>query len=473
MRVGLEKSMTKILSALLAMVLVVLLLPANIASADTKYPYKIKINKGTNVVTIYTSDGDPYTAFTCSVGWATPTGTYKTKEKYTWHELMGPSYGQYCTRITEGILFHSVWYYTPDKDNQSYSNYNKLGELASHGCCRLTVAAAKWIYDNCPTGTEVKIFNGDSKDDPLGKPKTISVSGYSGWDPTDPDPKNPYKTGSKKPVITVKSTAVQLGKGLTKKNLKVVDSNGFDITGWKGIKIMGFNPKKLGAYQTEISLVDSCGRMATKKVTYIVTDKKKYTIDIKNTSLRKKYNSSLDLMSGVKCYNTNGEKVNEKVKVYIKKPSKNEYTYIGKPSSKYVFDELGTYKIKYTATNSNNGLIREKIRTVEVYDGSAPKLDSSSDWQDIVISDGAIGVSWDDLMSDVTAKTTATELDITKNTVVYVQKGFEDVAKLKSGKSKKIPAGSYTVYYEIENEFEFDGKTRKLIIADAQANTEA
>jgi peptidoglycan hydrolase-like protein with peptidoglycan-binding domain len=37
------------------------------------------------------------------------------------------------------------------------SSYNKLGQRASHGCVRLTVADAKWIYDNVPAGVVVSI----------------------------------------------------------------------------------------------------------------------------------------------------------------------------------------------------------------------------------------------------------------------------------------------------------------------------
>ena len=159
-------------AGLLALLLAVscLLTPVQSAQAATTGAgnYYLKVNKGTNVVTVYKKDGTPYTAFTCSVGYATPTGTYYTPAKYRWWTLDGPSYGQYCTRITRGFLFHSVWYYQQKENAQSYRQYNKLGTTASHGCVRLTVAASKWIYDNCPLGTKVIIFNGSSKDDPLG-----------------------------------------------------------------------------------------------------------------------------------------------------------------------------------------------------------------------------------------------------------------------------------------------------------------
>ena len=105
---------------------------------------------------------------------------------------MGPSYGQYCTRIYGSFLFHSVWYYQPKKNTQSYAQFNRLGTMASHGCIRLTAADSKWIYDNCPSGTKVVIYN-SPKAGPLGKPKAQKLSGHMGWDPTDPDEENPWQ----------------------------------------------------------------------------------------------------------------------------------------------------------------------------------------------------------------------------------------------------------------------------------------
>ena len=70
------------------------------------------------------------------------------------------------------------------------------GETVSDGCVRLCVADAKWIYDNCPIGTTVKVYDGDL---PSGvtKPSAQKIPANSpnkGWDPTDPDPKNPWNS---------------------------------------------------------------------------------------------------------------------------------------------------------------------------------------------------------------------------------------------------------------------------------------
>ena len=156
--------------------------------------YYIKVNRTACTVTVYAKDGNngyiiPVKRFACSVGLPstpTPTGTFYTSNKYRWHTLMGPSYGQYCTRIVGGVLFHSVAGYNMTSYNLKASDYNKLGSPASHGCVRLCVRDAKWIYDNCSSGTMVTIY--DSSDPgPLGKPATIKIPASQNWDPTDPN----------------------------------------------------------------------------------------------------------------------------------------------------------------------------------------------------------------------------------------------------------------------------------------------
>ncbi|MCR5146668.1 MAG: L,D-transpeptidase [Clostridia bacterium] len=164
------------------------------------YPYWIKVNYVANTVTIYKKDvnGDftiPVKAMICSTGSSTPrSGIYKTKAKYAWKALIG-SAGKYCTRITGQILFHSVPYLNGDKNKFEYWEYDRLGETRSLGCVRLTVADALWIYNNCPLGTSVE-FYGSSNPGPLGKPSAPKISGYgwplNNWDPTDPDPENPW-----------------------------------------------------------------------------------------------------------------------------------------------------------------------------------------------------------------------------------------------------------------------------------------
>ena len=171
--------------------------------------YRLEVNCQQNVVNVYEKDSNgEYTncvkVMLCSVGYATPkSGTYSLKKYggWEWKGLQGDVYGQYATQITGNILFHSVPY-TEKYNNSSleYWEYDKLGTAASLGCIRLTVKNAKWIYDNCASGTKVYFYS-DSNPGPLGKPSERKISGDSevnGWDPTDPDSDNPWKDYDKK-----------------------------------------------------------------------------------------------------------------------------------------------------------------------------------------------------------------------------------------------------------------------------------
>lgn len=154
--------------------------------------YEIIINKKTNVVTVYAKDGKngyiiPVRAFICSTGVSTPLGTFHTQSRYRWHELMGPCWGQWCSGIYEGYLFHSVYYNDVNNNNAlSVNAYNKLGTTCSHGCVRLTAGDAKWIYDHCSVGTKVTIIN-ESGRDPFPKPTAYKLPSWHTWDPTDPN----------------------------------------------------------------------------------------------------------------------------------------------------------------------------------------------------------------------------------------------------------------------------------------------
>lgn len=167
--------------------------------ADTTY--FIRVNRSANCVTIYSKDENgeytiPVKAMVCSVGLndATPLGVGVISDKYEWRLLFGDVYGQYAVRFDGHIMFHSVPYTTTSKDALKDGEYNLLGQPASQGCIRLSVIDAKWIYDNCSAGTKVEVY--DSADPgPLGKPEAIYIDPYNffkGWDPTDPDPSNPW-----------------------------------------------------------------------------------------------------------------------------------------------------------------------------------------------------------------------------------------------------------------------------------------
>ena len=159
--------------------------------------YKLTVNRVKCQVTVYAANETgnyciPVKTFTCSVGKAaTPThvGTYQTVRKSNPVELMGPSWGKYGTQINAyGDWFHSVACSNPDPTySLAAGNYNMLGQPASHGCVRLCVRDAKWIYDNCGLYTTVVVS--DTEYTPFDKVPTIKIPAGQNWDPTDTDAK--------------------------------------------------------------------------------------------------------------------------------------------------------------------------------------------------------------------------------------------------------------------------------------------
>ena len=126
-------------------------------------PYLLAVNNAGGVVTVYAVDSAtkkyavPFMAMVCSGGMDTPTGYFSTPVDYSWRLLMGPSYGQYATRIYDSYLFHSVPYYSQHKDDVEYDEFNLLGTRASLGCIRLAVVdvttTARWARRSSSTTT--------------------------------------------------------------------------------------------------------------------------------------------------------------------------------------------------------------------------------------------------------------------------------------------------------------------------------
>lgn len=242
-----------------------------------KLPYLIKVNRACNTITVYGKDEngkytEPVKAMVCSVGRdaRTVTGTFQTKEKYRWKELMNNVWGQYATRIVGGILFHSVYYYQNENPaSLATKEFNKLGTAASHGCIRLMVADAKWIYDNCSSGTTVVIYDDKKDPGPLGKPESIKIPTTVRWDPTDPSDLNPYK--DKMPKISgAKDIEIALGEKVDLLNgVKAKSSLGMDIT--SGLVVDGDVDTTIpGDYQITYYVKDALGKEISKMITVTV-----------------------------------------------------------------------------------------------------------------------------------------------------------------------------------------------------------
>ena len=129
------------------------------------FPYKVVVDVSKQRVYVGEWNGETFSKLVktmkCSTGKVdtpTPTGTYQGEGKAAgeWYYFKDFNcYAKWGWRIVGGILFHSVTYTSQKKPVRSA--IVNLGHRASHGCVRLAVEDAKWIYDNCPQGTTVVI----------------------------------------------------------------------------------------------------------------------------------------------------------------------------------------------------------------------------------------------------------------------------------------------------------------------------
>ena len=131
-------------------------------------PYMIRVSIDEQRVYVYSYDkNEDYTVlehtFVCTTGaddTPTPTGTFEfTGKGERWHHFLEfGSWAQYAFHIDGGIMFHSVLYdKKEDETSIQYSTLKYLGYKGSHGCVRLSVEDAKWIWENCPSRTTVII----------------------------------------------------------------------------------------------------------------------------------------------------------------------------------------------------------------------------------------------------------------------------------------------------------------------------
>lgn len=207
-----------------------------------KLPYKIKVNRAENFVTVYTFDNNgkytvPFKTFWCSTGKDpedTPLGAFHIYERYDWRIMVDGTYAQYAIRIYGPIMLHSVPYISDSHDSLEYWEYNKLGKPASLGCVRLRAKDIKWLYDNCKDGTTVVIYSKKNQKPPIPlRPlKRIKKNDkYKDWDPSDPVKSNPWK---KKDVTTksnatdtvdIDHTSVETSTSGSKKNVNLSGSN--------------------------------------------------------------------------------------------------------------------------------------------------------------------------------------------------------------------------------------------------------
>ena len=121
--------------------------------------FKINVDLTNQTVIVYYKDS-VLKEMICSggtTGSPTPMGNFTTTQKIYYSWLPKYSVGAYYfIRFYGSYLFHSVPF--DSSGNMIIEECEKLGTPASHGCIRLAVEDAKWIYENLPLEVEVFIY---------------------------------------------------------------------------------------------------------------------------------------------------------------------------------------------------------------------------------------------------------------------------------------------------------------------------
>ncbi|MFA9398944.1 MAG: L,D-transpeptidase [Clostridiaceae bacterium] len=121
--------------------------------------YFIEVSLKNQNVRIY-QNGELIKDMICSSGKAdydTPTGIFNIQERgESFYSNEFEQGALYWVRFYGEFLFHSLA--VDINGNIIEEEAAKLGNPASHGCIRLEVENAKWIYDNIPVDTFVKIY---------------------------------------------------------------------------------------------------------------------------------------------------------------------------------------------------------------------------------------------------------------------------------------------------------------------------
>lgn len=134
---------------------------------DKRFPWRIEVSLADQRVNVYQLNADngydQVQSFICSTGLhdATPHGVFLDGHPLNrWHYFQKFfCWAQYSYIIEGDIMFHSVLYRSKNEKSLTGSSVRNLGRPASHGCVRLRVEDAKWLFENCKRGDVVIIIS--------------------------------------------------------------------------------------------------------------------------------------------------------------------------------------------------------------------------------------------------------------------------------------------------------------------------
>ena len=198
------KKTIKTLLLILSCTFCVLILPRGAQAKDElkntdPEKYYIVLDLNNQIVTVYEKDDNgEYTRivrqFICSSGKAsseseegestegtpTPVGVWRIGGRERFGKFANFSeYARYWTQLVQDNYFHSVMFTKKDFKSLMKGPYGSLGSDVSHGCIRLLVEDAKWLYYYACPGTKCRVTKSLPTNKPLARALRNARSMYT------------------------------------------------------------------------------------------------------------------------------------------------------------------------------------------------------------------------------------------------------------------------------------------------------
>lgn len=195
--------------------------------------YYILLDLRNQIVTVFELDSEgAYTKvvrrFLCSSGRTdvdeadpedeatpTPRGIWKIggRERFGKFANFGGEYARYWVQIVGSIYFHSLLYSKRSVSALQKTPYYDMGSKVSHGCVRLYVEDAKWLYYHACPGTTVEISATEPSDRDMRKAlkSKLSFSEYNAFQKTITDEQE--ELSNKRAWVTVEGARLRKGSG--------------------------------------------------------------------------------------------------------------------------------------------------------------------------------------------------------------------------------------------------------------------
>ncbi|MEG1524512.1 MAG: SH3 domain-containing protein [Clostridia bacterium] len=194
--------------------------------------YYVMLDLNNQIVTVYEQDeAGAYTKivrrFLCTTGrtdideadpedTATPTprGIWKIggRERFGKFASFSGEYARYWTQIVGSIFLHSVMFGNRTVNSMKRGAYANLGHNVSHGCVRLYVEDAKWLYYYACPGTTIEVTNGIKYDKALKKALKSNLS-FSDYNEMQKKIYDEPELPNEKAWITVEGARMRKGSG--------------------------------------------------------------------------------------------------------------------------------------------------------------------------------------------------------------------------------------------------------------------